>query len=91
MAQRGFIDGQCRTPSLASRTSVQSEIWQNEANDNLCFCSAPAPLLADYSKDHRPDLRQLILVIDGDGRPVCSELWPGNTVHVSTSERGRSR
>jgi hypothetical protein len=28
-----------------------------------------------YSKDHRPDLRQMILavVIDGDGRPVCSE------------------
>jgi hypothetical protein len=37
-----------------------------------------------YSKDHRPDLRQLILavVIDGDGRPVCSEIWPGNTADV---------
>jgi hypothetical protein len=34
-----------------------------------------------YSKDHRPDLRQMILavLIDGDGRPVCSEMWPGNT------------
>ena len=39
-----------------------------------------------YSKDHRPDLRQMILavVIDGDGRPVCSEMWPGNTADVTT-------
>jgi len=39
-----------------------------------------------YSKDHRPDLRQMILavLIDGDGRPVCSELWPGNTADVAT-------
>src|SRR5258705_12936904 len=34
-----------------------------------------------YSKDHRPDLRQMILavLIDGDGRPGCSEMWPANT------------
>jgi hypothetical protein len=39
-----------------------------------------------YSKDHRPDLRQLILavLIDGDGRPVCSEMWPGNTADVTS-------
>ena len=39
-----------------------------------------------YNKDHRPDLRQMILavVIDGDGRPVCSEMWPGNTADVTT-------
>jgi transposase len=39
-----------------------------------------------YSKDHRPDLRQMILavVIDGDGRPVCSEMWLGNTADVTT-------
>src|ERR1700752_1529418 len=39
-----------------------------------------------YSKDHRPDLRQMILavLIDGDGRPVCSEIWPGNTADVTT-------
>src|ERR1700740_2622948 len=39
-----------------------------------------------YSKDHRPDLRQMILavLIDGDGRPVCSEMWPGNTAGVTT-------
>ena len=39
-----------------------------------------------YSKDHRPDLRQMILavVIDGDGRPACSEMCPGNTADVTT-------
>jgi hypothetical protein len=33
-----------------------------------------------HSKDHRPDLRQLVLgaVLTGEGRPVCCELWPGN-------------
>jgi Transposase DDE domain len=39
-----------------------------------------------YSKDHRPDLRQMILAVllDGDGRPVCSKMWPGNTADVTT-------
>jgi hypothetical protein len=39
-----------------------------------------------HSKDHRPDLNQMIvgLVIDQDGRPLCSELWPGNTADVTT-------
>jgi hypothetical protein len=37
-----------------------------------------------HSKDHRPDLNQMIVgvVIDGEGRPVCSEMWPGNTADV---------
>src|ERR1700758_724436 len=39
-----------------------------------------------HSKDHRPDLKQVVLavVIDGRGRPICSELWPGNTTDVTT-------
>jgi transposase len=38
------------------------------------------------SKDHRPDLRQMVVgaVLDGTGRPVCCELWPGNTADVKT-------
>jgi transposase len=34
----------------------------------------------------RPDLRQMILavLIDGDGRPICSEMWPGDTADVTT-------
>jgi transposase len=39
-----------------------------------------------HSKDHRPDLRQMIVgaVLDGDGRPILCELWPGNTTDVTT-------
>src|ERR1700690_2382029 len=39
-----------------------------------------------FSKDHRPDLNQMILAVllDGDGRPVCTEMWPGNTADVTT-------
>ena len=39
-----------------------------------------------YSKDHRPDLYQMIVgaVLDAQGRPICCELWPGNTTDVTT-------
>jgi Transposase DDE domain len=39
-----------------------------------------------YSNNHRPDLRQMILavLIDSDGRPVCSQMWPGNTADVTS-------
>src|SRR5208283_1294715 len=39
-----------------------------------------------HSKDHRPDLKQMVvgMVLDGEGRPVCSEMWPGNTTDVKT-------
>src|SRR5271154_6840131 len=39
-----------------------------------------------HSKDYRPDLNQMLvgLVMDQDGRPLCSELWPGNTADVTT-------
>lgn len=39
-----------------------------------------------HSKDHRPDLKQMVvgLVLDGDGRPICCEMWPGNTTDVKT-------
>lgn len=32
------------------------------------------------SKDHRPDLRQIVVgaVLTGEGRPICNEIWPGN-------------
>ena len=38
------------------------------------------------SKDHRPDLNQMIVgvVIDDNGKPVCCEMWPGNTTDVKT-------
>src|SRR3954452_223152 len=39
-----------------------------------------------FSKDHRPDLYQMVVgaVLDGQGRPICCELWPGNTTDVTT-------
>ena len=39
-----------------------------------------------YSKDHRPDLKQMVLgvVLDNEGRAVCCEMWPGNTTDVET-------
>ncbi|MGA2794645.1 MAG: IS1634 family transposase [Roseiarcus sp.] len=39
-----------------------------------------------YSKDYRPDLKQMILglIVDGEGRPICTEMWPGNTADVTT-------
>lgn len=38
------------------------------------------------SKDHRPDLKQMVvgLVLDVRGWPLCCELWPGNTADVTT-------
>ena len=39
-----------------------------------------------HSKDHRPDLKQMVvgMVLDRNGDPVCSELWPGNTADVKS-------
>jgi hypothetical protein len=38
------------------------------------------------SKGHRPDRKQIVVgaILDGDGRPICSEIWPGNTTDVKT-------
>jgi transposase len=50
-----------------------------------------------HSKDHRPDLKQMVvgMVLDQNGNPVCSELWPGNTADVKSllpiEERLRKR
>ena len=39
-----------------------------------------------HSKDHRPDRKQMVVaaILDGQGRPMCCELWPGNTTDVTT-------
>jgi transposase len=39
-----------------------------------------------FSKDHRPDLNQMVVgaIIDDKGRPICCEMWPGNTTDVKT-------
>jgi len=39
-----------------------------------------------HSKDHRPDRKQMVvgMVLDRNGNPLCSELWPGNTADVKS-------
>jgi hypothetical protein len=39
-----------------------------------------------HSKDHRPDLYQMVvgMALDVEGRPICCEMWPGNTADVKT-------
>src|ERR671913_888438 len=54
---------------------------------SLSFTGAGGPTLGEpgSSKDHRPDLMQMIVgvVIDAEGRPVCRERGPANTADVS--------
>jgi len=39
-----------------------------------------------FSKDRRPELKQMIVgaILDQNGRPLCCEMWPGNTADVNT-------
>lgn len=39
----------------------------------------------EHSKDFRPDPAQMILalVVDAEGRPICTEMVPGNTADVT--------
>ena len=62
---------------------------------SLFFTGNGGDTLGQYgkSKDHRSDCKQMVLgmVIDGDGIPVCSEMWPGNTTDVTTLDRVAER
>ena len=55
---------------------------------SLSFYGAGGETLGEngFSKDFRPDLKQMLLglVIDGEGWPICTEMWPGNTADVTT-------
>lgn len=39
-----------------------------------------------HSKDHRPDRKQMVVgaILDDKGRPICCEMWPGNTADVKS-------
>jgi hypothetical protein len=52
--------------------------FEGEGGETLGACG--------HSKDYRPQLNQMIVavIIDQNGRPVCSEMWPGNTADVTT-------
>ena len=62
---------------------------------SLFFTGNGGDTLGQYgkSKDHRSDCKQMVLgmVIDGDGIPVCSEMWPGNTTDVTTLDQVAQR
>ena len=46
-----------------------------------------------HSKDRRSDCHQMVLdlVLNQDGRPVCSEMWPGNIADVTALEAVAAR
>jgi DDE family transposase len=52
--------------------------FEGEGGETLGACGHP--------KDYRPQLHQMIVavIVDQHGRPVCSEMWPGNTADVTT-------
>ena len=62
---------------------------------SLFFTGNGGDTLGQYgkSKDHRSECKQMVLgmVIDGDGIPVCSEMWPGNTTDVTTLDQVAAR
>lgn len=39
-----------------------------------------------HSKDSRPDRKQMVVgaILDDKGRPICCEMWPGNTADVKS-------
>jgi transposase len=39
-----------------------------------------------HSKDSRPDCKQMVVgaILDDKGRPICCEMWPGNTADVKS-------
>ena len=55
---------------------------------SIYFEGAGGQSLGEYghSKDHRPDLRQMVVgvALDVQGRPICCEMWPGNTTDATT-------
>lgn len=40
-----------------------------------------------HSKDHRPDLKQMVVgaLLDDRGKPIACEMWPGNTADVTST------
>jgi hypothetical protein len=55
---------------------------------SLYFEGEGGETLGEYgnSKDNRPDRKQVVVgvVLEESGRPLCCELWPGNTTDVKT-------
>ena len=83
-----FVYNSSGVPIAAGRRDLFTEIsFVFMDTTSLCFEGAGGEALGQHgnSKDHRPDLKQMILgvVIDGEGRPICTEMVPGNTADVT--------
>jgi len=92
--------GSTRLVPLCTKDRIEEGIFQRHRDlftnlqvvffdtTSIYFEGAGGDELGQYghSKDHRPDLRQMLVgaVLDGDGRPICCEMWPGNTTDVKT-------
>jgi len=92
--------GSTRLVPLCTKDHIEEGIFQHRRDlftqlevvffdtTSIYFEGAGGEELGQYghSKDHRPDLKQMIVgaVLDGDGRPICCEMWPGNTTDVKT-------
>ena len=69
-----------RVFGASARTCSHGSTWCSWIRPASTSSGAGGPTLGQgngYSKDHRPDLRQMILAVlldGGDGRPVCSEM-----------------
>ena len=83
------------TGAISSAGSISCSWTRPASTSNQARAARPSPPAQRPRADHRgrrwepatrPDLCQMILavLIDGDGRPVCSEMWPGNTADVTT-------
>src|SRR5439155_22335789 len=74
--------------SCSSAGAACSPISPSCCSTSLYFHGAGGESLGRHgkSKDHRPDLRQVIVgvVLDTEGRPICSEAWPGNATDVKS-------
>jgi len=72
---------------FADRRDLFSELYLVFFDTSaLYFYGAGGPTLGrrGKSKDGHPELKQVVIgvVIDRQGRPVCSETWPGNATDV---------
>lgn len=92
--------GSTRLVPLCTKDRIEEGVFQRRRDlftqlevvffdtTSIYFEGAGGEELGQYghSKDHRPDLKQMVVgaVLDGDGRPICCEMWPGNTTDVKT-------
>ncbi len=70
-----------------------STYFERDEPDPAGEDGAPAFRAYGHSKDHRPDLPQVVigLAVTREGIPVRVWVWPGNTNDMSVIQRGQGR